>query len=107
MNINPEEVLRMDTSTLWNTFLILNEESGEAYNKERLLIENGLVLQFPIYYITQDWFKIYPTRKRVKMDGHGKFEISEFMRELEERQKLMRTIILNELETGDISQPRT
>lgn len=101
-----KDIYSMDTETLWNIFLEINEETKE-YKKEMDMVRNGINISFPIQYLINEWFEIYPASKRVTIKGYGKFEITKFMEEKEEREKIMRKTIAQEALSKEVEEPRT
>lgn len=98
---NPDEILEWDTMKLWNAIQQIDEETNGALKKEIDKVRNGIKLKIPIYYITQEWYDIYPTGQSVNIYGHNKYNINDFMEELQEREKLMRKIIFDNIDDED------
>ena len=105
IDTSPEEVLTWDMEKLWNALKQLTEK--EEYKKDKELIKNGIKVKFPIQYIIQEWYKMNPENKRVTVRGYGKWKIDDFMEEIEEREDLMRQIIIEKMEKPEIAKPRT
>lgn len=108
-----ENINKMDTEELWNTFDLLMEEEDEngkplkkKYENEIRLIKEGFRIKIPIWYLTQGWYEIYPSGARAKVLHYGKYSLKDFMEEKEKREKAMRAIIMENEEEGP-SQPRT
>lgn len=104
---NPDEIYRYETKELWAVINLLEKEEIEEYSEELKQIKNGINLKFPIIYIIKGWTTEYPENKRVHIKGHGKENIVNYYDEIDERNALMRKIILENLENNDITTPRT
>lgn len=104
--INPEDVIMWSTRKLWNMFeIIVNKEKG--YEKQKQQVKFGINLEFPIHYITQEWYELYPASKKASIKGYGKFPLQEFMDEIEQREEIMKEIIIENIEKEEITSPRT
>jgi hypothetical protein len=108
-----DEIMQMDTATLWSALKILMEEEtedGEKLNKQYIEemrgIQEGVDLKIPIWYITNKWYEIYPSTGNVKILGYGKAEIRDFMKEKEGRDAMMRKILIDQIEDDSITIPR-
>lgn len=95
------EILNWNITQLYNYFLTIVEN-----NKIKNKIKYGINLQIPIYYITNEYYEIYPQSKKVNIKGFGKIDIDIFMNELEDRENLMRKIIIEQLDNGNIIEAR-
>lgn len=102
---NPEEILEWDTEKLWNAVNIIKQEIGaepRGYKKAK----DGIRIYFPIYYITNKWYETYPSAKRAAIFGYGKVSIQDFMKEIEDRDTIMRNIIMEHIEDDEAIKPR-
>lgn len=104
---NPDEIYKMETKELWAIINMLEKEEIKEYEKELQQIKNGINMKFPIVYIIRNWINEYPENKRVHIKGHGKENIIEYYDEIDERNSLMRLIILENIENNDPTTPRT
>lgn len=100
-----DDVFTWTTQKLWNAVKQIQQETNQ-YDKEIEKVKMGYLIQIPIWYITQEWYEMYPSTKRIKIYGHGKYEIKDFMEDLEQRETTMRNIILNE-QQEDTTDSRT
>lgn len=107
MKVNdPNEILEWNTEKLWNAVLTIKQEIGKkprGYDEAK----NGIKINFPIHYIINEWYEMYPTTKTAKILGHGKAEITNILEEIEERNTLMRTIIKEHLDDEEPTTPRS
>lgn len=108
----PEEIINAGTGKLWNMFQILIEEEDEQgrdleelYKEEIKQIKNG-ENQIPIWYITNKWYEEIPESKKIKVKGHGKYNIIEFMEDKGKRETIMRSILMENLEEGGMTEGR-
>lgn len=102
---NPDIVYQWGIKELWAAINLLEEP--EEYEEELKKIKYGIKIQIPIIYIIKGWVTENPENKRISVKGHGKFDIVEFYDEIDEREKLMREIVLEELSDNDVTAPRT
>lgn len=105
IDINPEEVLTWDIEKLWNTTKQLVNE--QKYKKELHQIKFGINIEFPIHYIIYEWFELHPVSKKATIKGYGKYKLQPFIDEVEQREELMREIILENIGKEEIATPRT
>lgn len=103
---NPDEILEWDTLKLWNAVQQIDEETDGELKKEIQKIKEGIKLKIPIYYITQEWYDIYPTGKSLNIYGYGKFEVDTFMEEIQTRERIMRKIIYENINNPDPTEAR-
>lgn len=107
-----DNIYEWDTKQLWNAFsTLLNTptENGtlkKEYEEEYEKVRYGHKIKIPIYYLTQEWYTQKPYNKAVKIEGYGIYKLTDFMEELEHRENIMRTIIIENTEEGGISNPR-
>jgi hypothetical protein len=105
--INVEEVLTWETKKLWNTLNTLrNDTDNNITEEDYFLIKFGNKIKCPIWYFTENWYDIYPSSKRVGVKGHGKFYLKDFMDEKEDRDKLMRSIIIAHANANGVIEGR-
>lgn len=111
--LEPHEVLTLDIHSLWNAYLILLEEIDaegkplkEIYEDRTHKIKYGIRLNLPIWYLTKQWYEEYPTSRKVKVVGHGKYPLDKFMEEKEEREQLMREALLDNIDDEGVTTPR-
>lgn len=108
LDIHPEDILQWETKKLWNTLNSLKNDEDAQLNQENYYsIKHGLRIKIPIWYITEEWYEIYPSSKKVKIQGHGKFWLKDFMQEKEDRDSLMRSEILKNIDDGNMMEART
>ena len=77
--IQEDEILQWDTEKLWNAINMLDNK--EDYHEEIERIKFGRKVKIPIWYITNEWFEVYPSSAKIKILGYGKFKIWDFMEE--------------------------
>lgn len=108
ISVDREQILKWDIEQLWNACQILeeDEETPETDLKKIEQVKNGINIKVPIYYLIQEWFEVYPNNKRAKILGYGKYDMHEFMEEIETRNKIMRKIIHDNLEEEQSTEPR-
>lgn len=107
IDINPEEVMDWNTTKLWNTLQTLRADEDSSISIEEYeQVKEGVRIKVPIWYITQEWYELYPSSKKMLILGFGKFRISDFMNEKDERDRIMRRLILENLPEG-VTAPRT
>lgn len=102
---NPNEVNTLEIQELWKYTQILKQEQeidNTTYNK----IKNGIKITIPIWYFTEEWYELYPSSKKAKIHGYGKIPIETFMQEIEERETLMKTTIIQNLTDESPTEPR-
>lgn len=105
IDINPEEVLTWNTTKLWYMFNIIKQNT-EIDQDIMEKVKNGINIKIPIWYITEEWYEIYPSTKKVAIKGHGKYELNHFMNEVEERDRIMKETIIENIDPGEIISPR-
>lgn len=99
------EVLEWQTEKLWNAVQAIKLEIGKTprnYDE----IKNGRNINFPIQYIINEWYEMYPTTKKAKILGYGKVEIQQLLDEIEDRNTMMRQIIIDHATDDDPTTPR-
>lgn len=104
---NPDEVYSMNTSELWNIIGSMEIEEKIDYKTEIELIKNGINIKIPIIYIIKGWTEEHPETKRISIKAHGKYDITEYYDEVQERNNMMRQIILENIEEDEPNKPRT
>ncbi len=111
--IDTENIGSLNIRELWNTFIVLldsTDEEGKQYmsyfQQEYSQVKNGINVEFPIHYIIDKWYEEYPSSKRVKILGYGKFSLSNFKEEIEKRETIMRRIILENMNESSLTEPR-
>ena len=95
--ITPEDIYTWEIKKLWNTFKTIDRKQNEDY-----IVRHGERIKVPIWYFTEEWYELYPYSHKVKIQGYGKFMISDFMEEKEKREDLMRETIINALKKGTL-----
>lgn len=110
---NPDEIYEWDIGKLWNAFQVMLEKEDDEgteyrtiYYNEEILVRKGIRIKIPIQYIINEWYEEYPHTKKIKISGHGKYKLIDFEEEKEERERIMRRIILDNLEDGENTTPR-
>lgn len=103
---NEETIYQMQTIELWRAFKRVIAETGKQYEAEEHQVKHGINIQVPIWYITEDWYTIYPENKRVHIRGHGKISVNDYMEEIDKREDIMRKIILENSEILESEEPR-
>jgi len=108
LDIQAEDVLMWESKKLWNLLKALSQDpEHKVPSKDLEKIKNGFRITVPIWYFTEEWFEIYPASKKVKIVGHGKYNLDDFMKEKEDRDALMRSTIISVLDDGGIVEGRT
>lgn len=103
---DPNEILEWDTEKLWNAVQQIKaelEKTPRGYEKAK----NGIRINFPIQYIIKQWYEEYPSTRRAKIIGYGKVNIQELEDEIEERNTIMRQIIIEHTDDEEATKPRT
>lgn len=101
--IQLERLYEMGIGELWSILQQLKEEHG-INEKEYKQIKGED--NIPIYWITEEWYSIYPATKTVIIEGIGKVKINEFMDEIEKRKALIRKYIIENTQEEEIISPR-
>lgn len=92
-----EDISRMDIAELWN--IIQHAEPENEEDEEKLKqIEEGINMKINMEYIANNWYKIYPNNMNIEVDYYGLKDITEFMKELRAREKLIREIIYESID---------
>lgn len=103
---DPDEVYQWDLTMLYNCAKAMEDDINPKYRKLLQQAKHGIKIKIPIYYITQEWYELYAPGKTVGVQGHGKYNMQEFMDEIEEREKLLRKIILENQGQDDPTEAR-
>lgn len=100
MSFEIENIYSWDIEQLWNWLdsADLQKEYPEEYEK----VKEGIRIKVPIYWIINDWWKQETHIKKASVDGFGKWELNQFMDEIQERCKIIRQIIINEEGKEDV-----
>lgn len=104
---NPDEIYTMTTQQLWALINLLEPEEIKMYEKELQEIKNGITIKIPIMYIIKKHYTEYPESRRISVKGYGKHNLIKFYDETDERDKLMREIILENITEEEPTQPRS
>lgn len=104
---DPDKVYEWDLTTLWEILNTLEKEELQEYEEEYYKIKFGYNVMVPISYLTENYYEDYPTTKKVKVLGYGKYNFQDFYDELDERKHAMRQIILDNIRDEDKIIPRT
>ena len=101
---NPDDLYSWSTNKLWNALKTLDipKEHQDTYST----IKYGKHINIPIWYITQTWYSLHPSTKKVTILGYGKYELSTFMEEIELRDSLMRNMLLMAMQNPELLSPR-
>jgi hypothetical protein len=102
---DPQEILSWDTKKLWAAINMIDNK--EEYEEELSIIKYGIKIQVPIWYIIEEWFEMYPSSARIKIMGYGKYKIWDFMQEKEERESIMRRVLIDNMEDEGPTEART
>ena len=100
---NPSLVYEMTDEALYNVFLTVTDLDAKIKQK----VKHGINMNFPIWYIHQEWYSTNPSTGRVTIQGHGKWKLQDFLEELEQRRLLMLKTIEEEINTPGTTIPRT
>lgn len=104
---NPDEIYKWDTKELWNAINLLDEEDVSNNEEEITMVKYGIKIRIPIIYIIKGWVEEHPENKRVTIRGYGKEDIVKYYDEVDERNKIMRKIIIDNLPDEDPTESRT
>ena len=105
MGIDKQELMKAEIKELWEYIKSIQEETGD-YDEGIEQVKKGIDIMLPIWYITEEWYDIYPSSKRVKIMGFGKLRIQDFMEEKDRRSAIMRSIIIDYEERGETIEER-
>lgn len=96
---------------LWNYFnQIMNDEDDKGITLKQLYINEYNIIKYgsinkkgiPIHYINNEWYDLYPDHKIAIIRGFGKVNIDELLDEIDNREQLMRKIIIENTDEEDI-----
>lgn len=102
---NPDEIYSWEIGELWNAINLLEEEEKQDNEEDLEKVKYGIRIRVPIIYLIKGWYEEHPESKRITIKGHGKYDIVEFHDEVDEREAMMRQIILDSIEEGS-TEPR-
>lgn len=102
---DPNEILEWDTEKLWNAVQQIKEEI-EKQPRGYEQAKNGIKIKFPIQYIINQWYDMYPSTKNARILGYGKTNIQNLLDEIEERNSIMRKIIIEHTDNEEATKPR-
>lgn len=100
---NADDIYEWDTEKLYNAVQSISD-ADEGIMQQ---VEQGLNIKFPIDYITQEWYEVYPTSRKAKIYGFGKISLQDFLEEKKARDRLMRQLIEEEIDKPGTTIPRT
>jgi len=107
IDITPEEIMTWETKKLWNTLnTIKNDNDNVVDDTDYKSIKYGINVLCMIWYFTEEWYEIYPSSRKVKIRGYGKYLLKDFMKEKESRDNMMREIILHNIGKDGIIEGR-
>ena len=95
----------MNLGQLWNLLQAQPDDIKQVYNQEILDLKRGILTNVPIIYLLNNWFTPYPITRTVGVTGLGKYDIQAFYDDVQERENIIRKIIL-EMEDDDPTQER-
>lgn len=108
IDLDPQDIISLETKRLWNILNTIKKDSKSTIdNEEYYLIKYGIKIKCPIWYLSEEWFELYPNTRKVSIKGYGKYKLNDFMNEKENRDNLMRSIIINNLNDDSIIEGRT
>lgn len=87
-----ETILTYETDKLWKLIEIVKDQETldkNVYEK----VKYGIHCKFPIWYIINEWYRIYPATKNVHIRGYAKIPLELFMLEKDDRDTEMRKIL--------------
>lgn len=100
----------LNIEELWLTLKKTLEENNltKEYEQEHEKIKNGYKLRVDIRYLFENkgWYEEYPTSKKVRIQGHGKYPLIPFLDEIDTRKIAMIKIIEENQEEKGITTPR-
>ena len=104
--MDEQDIYALDTRELYNLYKRTVADTGKDYENETYQVKNGIKINVPIWYYTEQWYELHPENKRVTIKGHGKHPINEFMEELDAREDIMRKVIIENNEIIESEEPR-
>lgn len=105
IQLDIENLYEWNTAKLWEVFSQLYFE-GLVPEQAYFEVKFGCTIDFDIMYITNEWFEVFPSSKRMKMYGHGKLHLKDFDNEVQLRKNVMRDQISKEIDNSDIIEGR-
>lgn len=105
----PIDIIRLRTGELKAVMDIMietGEINPEQYQQEIRIIDNGRRIRIPLIYIIEKYYTPRPNTKTVKVKGYGTYNIVKFDEEIKERENLMRTIILENMQNESPTEGR-
>lgn len=106
MKLDENNILIYDIDKLWSILGYLKDSGYPISDDNYNLIKNGFKIKFPIHYLIEEWYNLYPSTKRVSIQGYGKFKMDDFMEEVDKRKALLRTVIMENIEDDDYLKGR-
>lgn len=108
-----QELTELNTSDLWTVLIDLLDEEDENgqklmkhYQKKYEKIKNGIKLKFTIYKCIKGHIISYPDKNLIEIRGTGRVNETQYYDEIEERKKLMRKIITEQMDESSTTEPR-
>lgn len=115
IDLQQQDIIKMELEELWNTYQILMEEEDEEteqrldkiYEEETEEIKNGTSQKkVPLQWVLNGWYEPHPSSGKVTIMGMGKHELLPFLEDIEKRKTLMRKILIDNIEDESSTQPR-
>lgn len=102
-----QDIYTKDIKELWNMITELEDEEldKEDLKLKKIIREGAYMRGIPIQVFTEEWYELHPECKSVIIYGYSTTRILDFIKEKEEREKLMRRLILNNIEK-EATKPR-
>ena len=103
---NQDEIYGWSIEQLWNAFTHI--ESDPEYEEEVEKVKYGTIIKIHIQYFIKKLIKEYPDTETAEIPNKRPINIEQVWDEENERKKVMREIILRELEKEESPlKPRT
>lgn len=106
-NEDLQDLYAKDIKELWNMASELeDEELNRDHKKIKDTIRNGHYMRgIPIQYFTEEWYELHPECRTVIIYGYATYKITDFIKEKEHREKLLRQL-LQENQEKEPTRPR-
>lgn len=106
---DPIEIVKLGLAELYSLAEIMfhtDEIDEKEYNETIDLVENGVKIKIPLLYIINNYYKPFPSSKRVLIKGYGRYNIMAFDKEVKYRENLLRQMILNNIDDESPTESR-
>lgn len=109
---NPEQILDWSLEKLWMAFKLEVKEIQETHpqykeiEEDFELVKNGIKIKYPIQYIIEEWYEMYPGSQSARIKGYGRVPIKDFIEDKELREEIMQEILIGLAQKDKIRKPR-